>query len=256
MTRIRSVGGPTALYVLLVGAWWLLADLRRSPSSPLLDPFQLVQAAWERRTALAEHLQTTAWEALLGFAVGAGIALLLSLVTVRFTAIGVLVERFALILYSLPLIAVAPLMVIWFGAGLTTKVIIAAMAAFFPVLVNTTTAFVSTDRRALEMMDVIGASYGTTSLRVRIPYALPAIFASFTIAAPAAVIGATVAEWVGGERGLGVAILSSMQSYDVPLLWSCILVVSLLSLAAYALFAVGGRLLFPWHESTQRGGGA
>lgn len=255
MTRVRSAGGPAVLYLLLVAAWWLLADLQRSPSSPVLDPVQLVQASWERRGALLVHLQTTAWEALLGFAVGAVVALLLSLLTVRFMAIGALVERFALILYSLPLIAVAPLMVIWFGAGLETKVIIAAMAAFFPVLVNTTTAFVSTDRGALEMMDVIGASYSTTSLRVRVPYALPAIFASFTVAAPAAVIGATVAEWVGGERGLGVAILSSMQSYDVPLLWSCILVVSLLSLASYAIFAVSGRLLFPWHESTQRGGG-
>jgi NitT/TauT family transport system permease protein len=256
VTRVRSVAGPAALYVLLLAGWWLVADLQRSPSSPVLDPIQLVHAAWDRRAALLEHLQTTAWEALLGFVVGGLVALLLSLLTVRFTAIGVLVERFALILYSLPLIAVAPLMVIWFGAGLETKVIIAAMAAFFPVLVNTTTAFVSTDPRALEMMQVIGASYSTTSLRVRIPYALPAIFASFTVAAPAAVIGATVAEWVGGERGLGVAILSSMQSYDVPLLWSCILVISLLSLVSYALFAIGGRLLFPWHESTRRTGGA
>jgi ABC-type nitrate/sulfonate/bicarbonate transport system permease component len=80
------------------------------------------------------------------------------------------------------------------------------------------------------------------------------MFASFTISAPAAVIGATVAEWVGGDRGLGVAILAAMQSYNVPLLWSSILVVSLLSLVAYGVFAVLGRVLFPWHESVSNAG--
>jgi ABC-type nitrate/sulfonate/bicarbonate transport system permease component len=254
LRRLRTFAEPAALYVVLVGIWWAVADSQRGPASPLRDPAQLLSATWSNRSALLQNLQTTAWEALLGFLVGAGIALVLSLVTVRFTAVGALVERFALILYSLPLIAIAPLMVIWYGTGLTTKVIIAALAAFFPVLVNTNAAFVHTDRRALEMMQVIGASYATTSLRVRIPYALPAIFASFTIAAPSAVIGATVAEWVGGERGLGVSILSSMQSYNVDLLWSSILVVSLLSLLSYAVFAVLGQVLFPWHESVQRQG--
>jgi ABC-type nitrate/sulfonate/bicarbonate transport system permease component len=158
------------------------------------------------------------------------------------------------VLYSLPLIAIAPLMVIWFGAGLRTKVIIAALAAFFPVLVNTTEALLATNRQALELMQVMGASFVSTSWRVRFPYALPAMFASFTISAPAAVIGATVAEWVGGDRGLGVAILAAMQSYNVPLLWSSILVVSLLSLVAYGVFAVLGRVLFPWHESVSNAG--
>ena len=249
MTRARSFALPAAGYLLLVAGWWVLAAAKQSPSSPLLDPHQLLDSTWENRSALLTHVRATGWEALLGFLVGTGVALLLSLLTVRFLVVGRMIQKFALVLYSLPLIAIAPLMVIWFGAGLTTKVIIAALGSFFPVLVNTTEALVSTDRRSVELMRVMGASFTTTSWRVRFPYALPAMFASFTIAGPAAVIGATVAEWVGGDVGLGVSILSAMQSYNVPLLWSSILVVSLLSLTAYGLFAVLGRLLFPWHES-------
>lgn len=252
--RLRSTSALVLLYALVLAAWWIIAAANRSPSSPYLDPPQLLQSTWTNRSVLLVHLEVTAEESALGFLVGAGIALVLSLVAVRFPAVGRAVERVGLILYSLPLIAIAPLMVIWIGAGLATKVVIAAFAAFFPVLVNAMTAFASTDRRAVELMEVVGASQLTTSLRVRIPYALPAIFASFAVAAPAAVIGATVAEWVGAERGLGVSILAAMQSYDIPLLWSSILVVSILSLLSYALFAVLGRLLFPWHASSGSAG--
>jgi ABC-type nitrate/sulfonate/bicarbonate transport system permease component len=254
VTRVRSYALPVVGYAILILGWWLVAAARSGPSSPLLNPAQLLQSTWNNRSALYTHLNATAWEAFLGFAVGAAIALLLSVLTVRFMLLGRIIQKFALVLYSLPLIAIAPLMVIWFGAGLRTKVIIAALAAFFPVLVNTTEALLATSRQALELMQVMGASFTTTSWRVRLPYALPAMFASFTIAAPAAVIGATVAEWVGGDRGLGVAILAAMQSYNVPLLWSSILVVSLLSLVAYGVFAVLGRVLFPWHESVSNAG--
>lgn len=254
MRRLASPVAFVALYGLLIGLWSLIAYLNRGAGSPFVGPVELLRAVWTQWPVLRPSLGATAQEAALGFAVGAGLAMAASLITVRFVYLGRLIGRFALVLYSLPLIAIAPLLVIWFGAGLLTKVMIAALASFFPVLVNFSSALVSTDRQALEMMDVAGASFIVTAIRVRIPYALPALFASFGAAAPAAVIGATVAEWVGANQGLGITILSAMQSYSITLLWSAILVVSLLSLACYGFFAVVGRRLFPWHESNARSG--
>jgi ABC-type nitrate/sulfonate/bicarbonate transport system permease component len=254
MRRLTSGVAFAALYGLLIFLWWLIAYLNRGAGSPFVGPVQLVRAVWDQWPVLQPSLAATAEEAALGFAAGVCLAVVLSLVTIRFRYLGTLIGRLALVLYSLPLIAIAPLLVIWFGAGLVTKVTIAALASFFLVLVNFSTALVSTDRQALEMMEVIGAPFMTVSVRVRIPYALPSLFASFRAAAPAAVIGATVAEWVGANQGLGITILSAMQSYSIPLLWSSIFVVSLLSLVSYGFFAVLGRKLFPWHESNATSG--
>jgi ABC-type nitrate/sulfonate/bicarbonate transport system permease component len=254
LKRARSFALPVVLYAGLIAIWWLIAYAHRGPSSPYVDPPQLVRSVWTQRSVLWPNLEATAQESALGFVFGCGIAIVLSLVTVRLPFLGNFVRRISLILYSLPLIAIAPLLVILLGAGLETKVVIAALAAFFPVLVNFTSALVATDRKAIEMMGVLGASETVTSIRVRVPYALPALFAAFTISAPAAVIGATIAEWVGADKGLGIAILASMQSYNVKFLWSSIFVVSVFSLLSYAVFAILGRLLFPWHESTARVG--
>lgn len=239
------VGG----YAVLLALWWIAARADAGPASPLLDPVQLLQTLWRDRGPLVENLAQTAQEAGWGLAVGAGLALLVSVACVRFAAVGDAIHRIALILYSLPLIAIAPVLVIVMGTGVGTKVIIAALAAFFPVLVNAVDGLGRVDRRALEMMEVIGAPYAATFLRVRVPYALPSIVASLTVAAPSAVIGATVAEWVGGERGLGVAILYAAQSYQIDVLWSSIAAVTVLSLISYAVFAFLGRRLFPWHAS-------
>jgi ABC-type nitrate/sulfonate/bicarbonate transport system permease component len=153
--------------------------------------------------------------------------------------------------YSLPLIALAPALVLWTGSGLTTKVIIAALAAFFPVLINLTQALRTTNPNALELMRSGGASSWQVFRRVELPYALPVLFAAFTIAAPAAILGAMLAEWVGANSGLGIQLLNSMQSDDVPELYASLAVASLLSLAAWLVFAVAGRWLFPWHASQQ-----
>jgi ABC-type nitrate/sulfonate/bicarbonate transport system permease component len=236
LKRARSFALPVVLYAGLIAIWWLIAYAHRGPSSPYVDPPQLVRSVWTQRSVLWPNLEATAQESALGFVFGCGIAIVLSLVTVRLPFLGNFVRRISLILYSLPLIAIA------------------ALAAFFPVLVNFTSALVATDRKAIEMMGVLGASETVTSIRVRVPYALPALFAAFTISAPAAVIGATIAEWVGADKGLGIAILASMQSYNVKFLWSSIFVVSVFSLLSYAVFAILGRLLFPWHESTARAG--
>jgi len=147
-------------------------------------------------------------------------------------------------------------LVSWVGVGLWTKVIIAILASFFPVLVNTTQALRTSDPRALELMSVLGASRLQTMVRLRVPEALPALFASFRIAAPAAIIGAMLAEWVGAERGLGILLLFSMFSYKVPQIWATLIVASLLSFASYYLFELLARRLFGWHASARPVGAA
>ena len=249
--RLGTVVGSTSVWLVLLGAWWLVAATKQHPGTLWPTPAQIASSLWDLRSAFVQNVATTLKEAALGFAVGVLLAGAIALVGERYRPITGSLQQLAIGVYSLPLIALAPVLVLWTGSGLTTKVVIAALASFFPVLINLTQALRTTSPSALELMRVIGASRWQVFRRVELPYALPMLFAAFTVAAPAAILGAMLAEWVGANNGLGIQLLSSMQNYDVPELYGCLVVSSLLSLAVWLVFTVAGRRLFPWHSSQQ-----
>jgi ABC-type nitrate/sulfonate/bicarbonate transport system permease component len=239
------------IYALVVLAWQGLAMANPQPGSLWPSPFTVAGTIWEDRGIFLANAGVTLLEAALGFGGGVLLAVVLSALSMLYPPVGDGLYRLSLILYSLPLIAVAPLLVVWVGPGFLTKVIIALLASFFPILVNTTQSVRTTDPKPIELLSAWGASAGQILWRVRIPYALPALVASFKIAAPAAIVGAMLAEWVGAERGLGLMILFSMFNLQVPRLWAALIVASAVSFMAYYAFELLGRRLFPWHPSTR-----
>jgi ABC-type nitrate/sulfonate/bicarbonate transport system permease component len=248
----RSWMISAAIYLLLIAAWELVARANTQPGSLWPAPLTVAEFLWRERATLVSNAGTTLLEAALGFAGGVILAAFFSLLSMFSRSIGDNLYRLSLVLYSLPLIAVAPLLVVWVGPGLWTKVIIALLASFFPVLVNTTQAIRKTDSKAIELMSSLGASRLQTLWRVRLPYALPTLIASFKVAGPGAIIGAMLAEWVGAEKGLGLLVLFSMFSYQIPLLWATLIVSSAVSLTVYYAFEMAGRRMFPWHPSSRR----
>ncbi|ABG05944.1 binding-protein-dependent transport systems inner membrane component [Rubrobacter xylanophilus DSM 9941] len=252
MSYRRSWIISVIIYLILLVIWELIARANTQPGSLWPSPVTVAEVLWEERETFVSNAAVTLTEATLGFVGGVILAALFSLLSMFSRPLGDNLYRLSLVLYGLPLIAVAPLLVVWIGPGLWTKVIIALLASFFPVLVNTTQAIRHTDPKAIEMMDSLGASRLQTLWRVRLPYALPALIASFKVAGPGAIIGAMLAEWVGAEKGLGLLVLFSMFSYLIPLLWATLIVSSALSLTVYYTFEWVGRRLFPWHPSSQR----
>jgi ABC-type nitrate/sulfonate/bicarbonate transport system permease component len=250
--RRRSWVMTAAIYLLLLLVWELVARANTQPGSLWPSPATVAEVLWNRRGTFVSNAGVTLMEAALGFAGGVVLAAFFSLLSMFSRPLGDNLYRLSLVLYSLPLIAVAPLLVVWVGPGLWTKVIIALLASFFPVLVNTTQAIRQTDPKAIELMNSLGASRLQTLWRVRLPYALPALIASFKVAGPGAIIGAMLAEWVGAEKGLGLLVLFSMFSYVIPLLWATLIVSTALTLAVYHIFELTGRRLFPWHPSSRR----
>ena len=207
---------------------------------------------WNLRGAFLSNAVVTLKEAALGFLVAVILAIVVALIGEWYRPIAGTLQRLAIGVYALPLIALAPVLVLWLGSGLVTKVVIAALAAFFPVLINLTQALRQTKAQAMELMQVGGASAWQTFRFVELPYALPMLFAGFTVAAPAAILGAMLSEWVGADRGLGIQLLNSMQGLEVPELYGCLAVASVMSLLVWLGFTLLGRRLFPWHPSLQR----
>ncbi|HEY8454810.1 MAG TPA: ABC transporter permease [Actinopolymorphaceae bacterium] len=223
--------------------------------APLLDflpaPSQIAQVLIDRSDSLGTAVASTGSVALLGFLSGCAVAMVLALVSLSHPSVERFILRLGLALYAVPLIVVAPIVVLWLGAGTRPRIALSALAVFFGVLVNTIRGLRSVDRNRAEFFRVISASRWQTLWHLRVPSALPYILNGFKVGAPASVFGAVVGEWVGANQGLGVVLLYSLFQYQVDLLWTAMILTTLLALGGYGLFGLTEKFLIPWHESVR-----
>jgi len=190
------------------------------------------------------HLATTLSEILLGLALGVSVGLLIGFVLARSTLADRLLSPYIVAAQATPVLALAPVLVIWFGNGLTSKVLICALICLFPMAVATTVGLRSVDARLVEMARSVRATRSQLVRTVEVPAALPQILGGLRIAVTLAVVGAIVAEWVGGDRGLGVLLnLARGSLFDTPLLFATLLTIALLGVALYLAVAVLERQL-------------
>jgi ABC-type nitrate/sulfonate/bicarbonate transport system permease component len=169
-----------------------------------------------------------------------GIALSAGIVHSRFLERGVF--PYVIVSNAIPIIAVIPLLTIWFGFGIAPKIMICAIISFFPIVTNTTRGLKATDRRIIEFMRSINATRWEILLKVQLPSALPFIFASFKIAASLALVGAVVAEFYSSDTGLGYLVITSATQLRTDLLFVSIVVLAVLGIGSFILFGYLERL--------------
>ncbi|SFB54210.1 NitT/TauT family transport system permease protein [Cohnella sp. OV330] len=250
----KKVLPPSIAFVVFVGGWELFCRLADIKPYLLPKPSDIVRAASENASNLWTSVYTTITEAVLGFLLsillGVGMAIVL--------AASKLVERsvypYAIILQTIPIVAVAPIIVIWFGAGINAIVIIAFLIGFFPMLSNTLIGLNSTDHNMKNLFYLYNASPLQTMFRLRLPAALPYIVAGLKISCTLAVIGAIVGEYIagigGGQGGLGYAITVAASRLKTAYLFACGFSASLLGIAFFLLVnAFSKWMLSSWHES-------
>lgn len=192
------------------------------------------------------HLWATLAEIVGGFVLGCVAGLVIGALISLIPLLERLVYPYLVALQTLPKVAIAPLFIIWFGYGLTSKVIITALVCFFPVLVSVIAGFHSTDEDQLDMMKAFGATKWQVLMRLRIPAALVLIFAGLEIAAVLAVIGAIVGEFVGAQVGLGYLIVVLNFGLDVPGVFAVLIVLSAIGLAMHGLMRFAARRYIFW----------
>ena len=195
----------------------------------------------------------TLGEAVAGFALGSLAALAAAALMAHSRIAERVLYPIAILIKVTPIVAVAPLFVIWFGFGPVPKALIAALITFFPVLVNGVTGFRSVDGGALDFMRSLRASRREIFIKLRLPSAMPFVFAAFRVAVPLSLIGAVVAEWFSGDRGLGSVIIVAHSNLDMPTLFAAILALAGVGAAlTAAVSALEKRVLF-WHQSQSFG---
>ncbi|WP_405150218.1 ABC transporter permease subunit [Sphaerisporangium sp. NBC_01403] len=249
ISRRATVAIAVAGYTAVLLAWEACGRAFYRPGGVLPAPTEILATLWRGRDGYLTNTVTTMGEAAAGFAGGVVLALVLALLMDRFRLVGDGLYRLSLMLYSIPVIALAPALVASLGLGFGSKAAVALLAAFFPVLVNLTGALRATDTRVIELGQVLGTGRLRTLRHLRLPYALPAFAASLKIAAPAAFIAAMIAEWVGADQGLGLALLYAMFGYKIPELWAALVLSTAVTGLLVGVFELVARVAAPWHAS-------
>ena len=198
----------------------------------------------------ALHGGITLAEALAGFALGAAVAFTGATLMAHSRFLERTLFPIAILVKVTPIVAIAPLFVIWFGFGSLPKVFIASLITFFPVLVNAMVGLRAVNPGALDFFRSLHASRTETYLKLRLPSSLPYLFAAFRISIPLSVIGAVVGEWFSGDRGLGSVIIVAHSNLDMPTLFSAILVLAFMGIALTVITACIERKMLFWHDST------
>lgn len=224
-----------AIFVALVALWWLATDVFRVPPYILPPPEHvwsalvrgLSRAPWET-ASYWYHAGVTVWEALLGFFIGSAAGAFLGLVLAHWPILGRSWYPYIVGFQSLPKVALAPLMVVWFGFGLEGKVFITAIITFFPVLVNMMAGYMAVEPERIELARSCNASELHLLTKIIIPSCLPFLFAGLGVASVLAILGAVVGEFVGASAGLGMLLMQYNQAMEIAPMFAVIVLLALI----------------------------
>lgn len=250
--RLERWGLPLLVWLALLGLWQagVFHGLFGLRAFQLPYPLEIWQAMLDRREALLnEALRYTGFEALVGLLLGgvAGFACAVLFASVPFLRRGAL--PIAASFNSIPIIAISPIAVLWLGFEQPSKIAVVALMCFAPMVVNAFKGLYSIERQPLELMESLAASRWQVFVKLRLPHALPYVFAALKVGTTLAMIGALVAEFFNAVRGLGVTLSNNIQVAKMPLAWSAIVAAALLGLVLYAAVSLAERAAIPWHVS-------
>ena len=251
MTKVKrfSILGNFIGVILFVAVWQALIwvfDLRKFV---LPSPLLVMTSAFSNRGLLARSVWPTLQEIVLGFGLSALVGIPLAIVLVTFKKFEKIISPILIFSQTIPKVAIAPLFVIWFGFGMTPKILIAFLISFFPVVIDTSVGLKSVPSDLKDLAVSTGANYLKCLKKVYIPYALPNIFGGLKLAITFATIGAIVGEFVGTSEGLGYVIQVANGRLQTDLVFAAVILLSFIGLLLFNLVAALERISIPWHES-------
>lgn len=239
---------PALVLVGLLGLWQLATVTLDVGDDVLPGPWLVLRSTWEDRANLWPAMWTTTEEAVLGLGVAVLAATVLAVAVDWSQAVRRSVYPLMVASQTVPVIALAPLVIIWFGFGPAPKVVLVALFTFFAIAVGLLQGLASADRDAMDLLRTMGAGRAQLLWRVRIPSAVPQFFTGLKVAVTYAFVAAIVAEFVGAEQGLGVYMTTSKNGFRTDLVFGAVAVTALLTLVLFALTVVAERLAMPWRR--------
>jgi NitT/TauT family transport system permease protein len=248
MTRrlATQLGYPLFGLALIVVAWALACWLGNLPIVVLPSPDRVYRAFLARHDLLISEGWVTLKETLYGFLLALGIGLPLAVAVANSRAVNLMFYPLLIALQSVPKVALAPIILVWLGTGIESKLAVVWLVAFFPIIVDTVAGLRATPRELIELAHSLRATRLQIFLKVQFPAALPFIVTGAKVAITLAVIGAVIGEFVGSSEGLGYLLLTATSQLDTPLAFAALFALSFLGVFVYLLVEIAERLIAPW----------
>lgn len=236
------------LFIFILLLWEMLS--KQMSELVLPAPSVVVTTLLEGLTSgyYTPHILRTSLEIIIGLFLGSLLGILTGIWMGEVEFIRKLLFPYVIASQAVPKLALAPLFILWFGFGMTSKVVITALICFFPLMENTVTAIQYTDPNKVELFRVLGANRWQTLFKLKIPAGLPSIMAGFRVAVVLAVVGAVVGEFIGGSEGLGALIIASQGMMDTPLMFSVLILITMIGTFLYQLILFLERRLFQYRK--------
>ncbi len=252
LSKLRLWTAPVTILLGIVVLWEFWVQLWDIPKWQLPSPSEIGRELAASRSLLLEHTLVTLEEIVLGFIA----ALASGLVLATAIAYSRILERsvYPIVIASqtVPIIAIAPLLLIWVGYGIAPKVIVVALICFYPIAVNTVDGLKAVDPDMVNMMKTLGASRWQVFTKLQMPTAMPYMFSGIKVGISVSVIAAVIGEWVGASAGLGYLITYSQPLFLTARVFAAIVVLSAMGISLFVLASVVGRMMLPWYYTEKR----
>jgi len=251
MKQIKRHSPAVVFLIAFLVFWEIIVRVFSIPEYLIPAPSRILAEIRIESISLLVDLSITMMEAFLGFLIANVLGIIFAVAFVHSRLIENCIYPYAIAFKAIPLVAIAPLLVLWFGSGLMGKVVMASTISFFPILVNATIGLKSIDPEALDLMKSLSASRMQILIKLRLPIALPHIFSALKISSTLSVIGAIVAEMSGATQGIGHAIMVASYGLETPTLFAGIVSSSLGSILFFKAIAFVENKVLTWHDSSQ-----
>ena len=243
---VSQVLYPLAGVILIIAVWLLACWLLKIPTVVLPSPDKVLRALVLRSDLLLSESWVTLRETLYGFLLALLIGLPLAVAVANSRPLNLMFYPLLIALQSVPKVALAPMILVWLGTGLESKLAIVWLVSFFPIIVDTAAGLRATPKELLELAQSLNASPLQIFLKVQLPAALSFVVTGAKVAITLAVIGAVIGEFVGSSEGLGFLLLTATSQLDTPLAFAALFALSVLGIFVYALVGLGERLMSSW----------
>lgn len=240
---------PAILFLFfLIVVWEVFSRAMAIPEYIMPAPTAIANALFQDWPLLLVHTKTTFLTAIIGLALAIVVALVIAVIMDKVRIFKKIIYPLLIISQTIPIIALAPLMIIWFGYGILPKVLVVTLVCFFPVAVSLVNGLENVDRELLEIMQVMGARPFMVFSTLQFPAVLPYFFSGLKIAATYSVMGAVIGEWLGASSGLGIYMKRTMHSFNTSSNFAAILIVVLLSIFIFKVTELLAWLSMPWNR--------
>ena len=232
-----------------IGAWEAVVAINDIPHWKLPAPSEVGEELWDARVLLLEHSWVTLQEVLIGFAIALAAGVILAGLISMSRTLRRVIYPSVIASQTIPIIVIAPLLLIWIGYGVQHKVIVVALISFFPIVVNTVDGLASTDPDMLTMLRTLGASRWQVFTKAQVPSSLPFMFSGIRIAITVAVIGAVIGEWVGSSEGLGYLAIRSKSQFLSERVYAASFLLSVMGIGLFLIAGAVERMVLPWYHN-------